>query len=64
MHGKHIYTNKIYIISDSAPKHGTDHNQMSFKKLGNRYVSKIYLIVLRPVFSPMYKQNKHVKKYI
>ena len=27
--GKQIYTNKIYIISDSEPKHGKNHNQMT-----------------------------------
>ena len=31
--GKHKYTYKIYIISDPAPKHGTNNNYMSLYKI-------------------------------
>ena len=47
MQGKQIYTKKIYIISDSAPKHGTNYNQISlFKKLRTDVYLKFILYYL------------------
>ena len=35
-----------------------------YLKIKNIFVFRIFLIVLRPVFYPTYKQKKQVKKYI
>ena len=35
-----------------------------YKKIENRFVSNIDLIVLRNVFDPMHKQKKQFEKYI
>ena len=41
-----------------------DDQQIANELFENRCVSKTYIIVLRPIFGPTYKEKKHVEKYV